>query len=156
MTVHPFSPAGRTAALKRLAEETFDLLVIGGGITGAGLARDAALRGLSVALVEKEDFGSGTSGRSSKLVHGGLRYLVHGEVRLVRESARERAVLRRIAPTSSTPCPSSFPSSTATAPCSTARAFRYMTGSPERRLPSSTAWWTRRPCATGRRGSGSR
>lgn len=109
MTVHPFSPAGRTAALKRLAEETFDLLVIGGGITGAGLARDAALRGLSVALVEKEDFGSGTSGRSSKLVHGGLRYLVHGEVRLVRESARERAVLRRIAPHLVHPLPFLFP-----------------------------------------------
>jgi len=98
MTLHPFSPAGRAAALKRLAEEHFDLLVVGGGITGAGLARDAALRGLNVALVEKEDFGHGTSSRSSKLVHGGLRYLVHGEVGIVRESARERAVLRRIAP----------------------------------------------------------
>lgn len=109
MTLHPFSPAGRAAALRRMAEETFDLLVVGGGITGAGLARDAALRGLNVALVEKADFGHGTSGRSSKLVHGGLRYLVHGEVRLVRESARERAVLRHIAPHLVHPLPFLFP-----------------------------------------------
>lgn len=109
MTLHPFSPEGRDAALKRLAAETFDLLVVGGGITGAGLARDAALRGLNVALVEKEDFGHGTSGRSSKLVHGGLRYLVHGEVRLVRESARERAALRRVAPHLVHPLPFLFP-----------------------------------------------
>ncbi|MEW8978734.1 MAG: glycerol-3-phosphate dehydrogenase/oxidase [Symbiobacterium sp.] len=109
MTVYPFSAAGRTVALQRLAEETFDLLVIGGGITGAGIARDAALRGLRVALVEKDDFGHGTSSRSSKLVHGGLRYLQYGEVRLVRESARERAVLRRIAPHLVHPLPFIFP-----------------------------------------------
>jgi len=122
MTVYPFSAAGRTVALQRLAEETFDLLVIGGGITGAGIARDAALRGLRVALVEKDDFGHGTSSRSSKLVHGGLRYLQYGEVRLVRESARERAVLRRIAPTWCTRCPSSSPCSGATARRSTGPA----------------------------------
>lgn len=109
MTLYPFSAAGRAAALQRLSAETFDLLVVGGGITGSGLARDAALRGLSVALVEKEDFGHGTSSRSSKLVHGGLRYLQHGEVRLVRESARERAVLRRIAPHLVHPLPFIFP-----------------------------------------------
>jgi len=75
-----------------------DLLVIGGGITGAGVARDAALRGMRVALVEKEDFGSGTSSRSSKIVHGGVRYLEYLQFGMVRESARERRILRRIAP----------------------------------------------------------
>ena len=75
-----------------------DLLVIGGGITGAGIAREAALRGLEVTLVEAADFGSGTSSRSSRLIHGGLRYLEQGELRLVLESLRERAVLRRLAP----------------------------------------------------------
>ncbi len=76
----------------------FDLLVIGGGITGAGVARDAAMRGLEVALVEKDDFASGTSSRSSRLVHGGIRYLEHGHLRMVRESVRERETLLRIAP----------------------------------------------------------
>jgi glycerol-3-phosphate dehydrogenase len=76
----------------------FDLLVIGGGITGAGVARDAAMRGLDVALVEKDDFASGTSSRSSRLVHGGLRYLEHAQVGMVRESVRERDTLLRIAP----------------------------------------------------------
>jgi len=76
----------------------FDLLVIGGGITGAGVARDAAMRGLEVALVEKDDFASGTSSRSSRLVHGGIRYLEHGQVGMVRESVREREILLRIAP----------------------------------------------------------
>lgn len=76
----------------------FDLLVIGGGITGAGVARDAAMRGLDVALVEKDDFASGTSSRSSRLVHGGIRYLEHGQLGMVRESVRERETLLRIAP----------------------------------------------------------
>src|SRR5690349_22704806 len=93
-----FDPAGRARNLERLADETFDVLVVGGGITGAGVARDAALRGLSVALVEARDFGSGTSSRSSKLIHGGLRYLEQGEIALVREAATERKSLRRIAP----------------------------------------------------------
>jgi len=66
----------------------FDLLVIGGGITGAGVARDAAMRGLQVALVEKDDFASGTSSKSSRLVHGGIRYLEHGQIGMVRESVR--------------------------------------------------------------------
>ena len=69
----------------------FDIVVIGGGITGAGIARDAALRGLKVALFEKGDYASGTSSKSSKLVHGGLRYLEHGDVGLAWESARETA-----------------------------------------------------------------
>ena len=81
-----------------MAEDRFDVLVIGGGITGVGIALDAAARGLSVALVEKDDFAAGTSGRSSRLVHGGLRYLEHGEFGLVRESLRERGILFRLAP----------------------------------------------------------
>lgn len=90
--------ASRPALLRRLGEERFDLAVIGGGITGAGLAREAALRGLKVALLEARDFASGTSSRSSKLIHGGLRYLAMGDVALVRSSALERKVIHRIAP----------------------------------------------------------
>jgi glycerol-3-phosphate dehydrogenase len=75
-----------------------DVLVIGGGITGVGIARDAALRGWRVALVDKEDFGFGTSSRSSKIVHGGVRYHEYGHFLLVRESARERRVVQAIAP----------------------------------------------------------
>ena len=93
-----FSAQTREANLTRMAEDPFDVLVIGGGITGAGIALDAAARGLSVALVEKDDFAAGTSGRSSRLVHGGLRYLEHGEFGLVRESLRERGILFRLAP----------------------------------------------------------
>ncbi len=88
----------RAANLDTLAREEFDLLVIGGGITGAGIARDAALRGLRVALVERRDFAAGTSSRSSKLIHGGLRYLAQGDVGLVLEAANERRVLRRLVP----------------------------------------------------------
>jgi glycerol-3-phosphate dehydrogenase len=88
----------RERALDALARETFDLLVIGGGINGAGVARDAAMRGLRTAVVERGDFASGTSSRSSKLIHGGLRYLEHGHVRLVLQAVRERERLRRLAP----------------------------------------------------------
>ena len=88
----------RDAHLARLGERTFDVVVIGGGITGAGVALDAASRGLSVALVERDDFASGTSSKSSKLVHGGLRYLQQGDVRLVYQALRERKRLRRNAP----------------------------------------------------------
>jgi glycerol-3-phosphate dehydrogenase len=83
---------------RELRTRRFDLLVIGGGIHGCGIARDAALRGLRVALIERDDFGEGTSSRSSKLVHGGLRYLEQMHLRLVRESLRERAILLQIAP----------------------------------------------------------
>ena len=76
----------------------FDVAVIGGGITGAGVARDAAMRGLSVALIEAEDFASGTSSRSSKMIHGGLRYLPMGDIALVREAASERKAVQAIAP----------------------------------------------------------
>jgi glycerol-3-phosphate dehydrogenase len=95
---HPFSPAGRVRALREMATREFDVLVVGGGITGCGIARDASLRGWKVALVEKEDFASGTSSRSSKIVHGGVRYLEYGYFLLVRESARERRVIQSIAP----------------------------------------------------------
>src|SRR5947209_11769253 len=88
----------RTTALRRLADERFDVLVIGGGITGAGVALDAASRGLRTALVERDDFASGTSSKSSKLVHGGLRYLQQGDVRLVYEALHERQRLRHNAP----------------------------------------------------------
>src|SRR3954451_20654436 len=88
----------RATALRRLGDERFDVLVVGGGITGAGVALDAASRGLRVALVERDDFASGTSSKSSKLVHGGLRYLQNGDVRLVYEALAERQRLRRNAP----------------------------------------------------------
>ncbi|HET6679928.1 MAG TPA: glycerol-3-phosphate dehydrogenase/oxidase [Gemmatimonadaceae bacterium] len=88
----------RAARLDRLRTEQFDVLVIGGGITGAGVARDAAMRGLRTALVERGDYASGTSSRSSRLVHGGVRYLEHGHLHLVFESSRERRTLLRIAP----------------------------------------------------------
>lgn len=84
--------------VRRLAEETFDVLVIGGGITGCGVALDAASRGLRVALVERDDFASGTSSKSSKLIHGGLRYLQQREFRLVYEALRERQRLIENAP----------------------------------------------------------
>ena len=89
--------AEQFAALGAPAGE-FDLLVIGGGITGCGIAREAAARGLSVALVEKSDFASGTSSRSSRLIHGGVRYLEHGQIHLVFESSAERRRLLRLAP----------------------------------------------------------
>jgi glycerol-3-phosphate dehydrogenase len=91
-------PFERDAMLRRLDHETFDVLVIGGGITGVGVALDAAVRGLRVALVERDDFASGTSSRSSKLVHGGLRYLQNGDIRLVYEALHERQRLLRNAP----------------------------------------------------------
>jgi glycerol-3-phosphate dehydrogenase len=106
---HLFSAATRRADLSALAAQTVDLLVVGGGITGAGIARDAAMRGLSVGLVDAGDFAHGTSSRSSRLVHGGLRYLEHGWLRLVFESSRERAVLLRTAPHLVRPAPFLFP-----------------------------------------------
>ena len=88
----------RATMLERLRDEEFDVLVVGGGITGAGVALDAATRGLRTALVERDDFASGTSSKSSKLVHGGLRYLQNGDVRLVYEALHERQRLLRNAP----------------------------------------------------------
>lgn len=88
----------RERNLELMADGPLDVLVVGGGIVGAGVALDAASRGLTVALVEKDDFASGTSGRSSRMIHGGARYLRRGEFKLVYESLRERGVLLRIAP----------------------------------------------------------
>ena len=95
--------------LEAMAQEEFDLLVIGGGIHGTGIARDAALRGLKVALVEKEDFGYGTTSRSTRLIHGGLRYLELLDFRLVREALRERELLLKIAPHLVKPLPFLLP-----------------------------------------------
>ena len=88
----------RAAGLERLADGPFDVLVVGGGITGVGVALDAASRGLRTALIERDDFASGTSSKSSKLIHGGLRYLQQGEIRLVYQALRERQILRKTAP----------------------------------------------------------
>src|SRR3954465_12857717 len=88
----------RADALAALDREEFDIVVVGGGITGAGVAFDAATRGYSVALVEKGDFAAGTSSRSSKLVHGGLRYLQNFALGLVREALLERQLLTGLAP----------------------------------------------------------
>jgi glycerol-3-phosphate dehydrogenase len=103
-------PAQRTGALRRFADEVFDVVVIGGGVTGAGAALDAATRGLSVAVVEARDWAAGTSSRSSKLIHGGLRYLEQANVALVREALRERTLLlTRLAPHLVRPVPFLFP-----------------------------------------------
>ncbi|MDA0285913.1 MAG: FAD-dependent oxidoreductase, partial [Actinobacteria bacterium] len=90
--------AQRADALSQVSSEQFDVLVIGGGITGLGVAVDAATRGLKVALVERDDFASGTSSKSSKLIHGGVRYLQQGEIALVYEALHERHRLKRNAP----------------------------------------------------------
>src|SRR6478735_7848920 len=95
MSLPPFD---RPTALARLADERFDVLVVGGGITGVGVALDAATRGLRTALVERDDFAAGTSSKSSKLVHGGIRYLQQKEVGLVYEALAERQILRKTAP----------------------------------------------------------
>jgi len=104
-----FSYRTRQENLERLTTETFDYIVVGGGITGAGIARDAAMRGRKVALVEREDFASGTSSRSSKLIHGGVRYLETYEFGLVFEASNERRRLRRIAPNMVLPLPFILP-----------------------------------------------
>jgi glycerol-3-phosphate dehydrogenase len=104
-----FDARQRGRYLERLASEPFDLLVIGGGITGAGVALDAAGRGLRTALVERGDFAAGTSSRSSKLVHGGLRYLQQKEFRLVYEALAERQRLLRLAPHLVKPLPFLIP-----------------------------------------------
>jgi glycerol-3-phosphate dehydrogenase len=95
----------RPDALAALERDSFDLAVVGGGITGAGVALDAASRGYSVALVEKSDYAAGTSGRSSKLIHGGLRYLQNFDLGLVREALLERSLLVRLAPHLVAPLP---------------------------------------------------
>src|SRR6266568_4016424 len=96
--MQPLSSTVRMHNLIGLASERFDVLVIGGGITGAGVALDAVARGYRVALVEKGDFASGTSSKSTKLVHGGIRYLPNFDFALVREALVERGILLRNAP----------------------------------------------------------
>ncbi|HST43403.1 MAG TPA: glycerol-3-phosphate dehydrogenase/oxidase [Conexibacter sp.] len=104
------NPEQRDGALERMANETFEVVVIGGGVVGTGSALDAASRGLSVALVEARDFASGTSSRSSKLIHGGLRYLEQLDFRLVREALRERSLLlNTLAPHLVKPVPFLYP-----------------------------------------------
>ncbi len=105
----PFHRTLRDEALYRGGSSRYDLLVVGGGITGVAVARDASQRGLKVALVEQDDLGAGTSSRSSKLVHGGLRYLEHLELKLVFEATAERAVLLKLAPHLVRPLPFLFP-----------------------------------------------
>ena len=103
-------PGERTAALDRMAAQELDVVVVGGGVVGAGIALDAVTRGLDVGLVEARDFASGTSSRSSKLIHGGLRYLEQLNFELVREALQERALLlQRIAPHLVRPVPFLFP-----------------------------------------------
>jgi glycerol-3-phosphate dehydrogenase len=109
-TVPALDPERRTSALRRMADAELDVLVIGGGVVGVGAALDAATRGLSVGLVEQRDFAAGTSSRSSKLIHGGLRYLEQLEFGLVREALRERAlILNRLAPHLARPVPFLYP-----------------------------------------------
>lgn len=108
------APAGTTSAhrgasLHALQDNTLDILVVGGGIVGAGVARDAALRGLKVGLVEQHDFAFGTSSRSSRLLHGGLRYLAQGRIGLVREASIEKKIVHHIAPHLAKPLPFIFP-----------------------------------------------
>ena len=93
-----FSYLERENSTKELQATEFDLLIIGGGITGAGIALDAASRGMKVALIEKNDFASGTSSKSTKLIHGGLRYLKQFDFWLVKEVGTERAIVHKLAP----------------------------------------------------------
>ncbi len=99
----------RAEALKALSQAPLDLMIIGGGIVGAGIARDAAMRGLRVGLVEQHDFAAGTSSRSSRLLHGGLRYLAQGRVGLVHEASVEKKIIHHIAPHLAEPLPFIFP-----------------------------------------------
>lgn len=103
------TPRVRSETLQRLAAEPLDLLVVGGGIVGSGIARDAAMRGLRTGLVDRYDFAFGTSSRSSRLLHGGLRYLEQGRVGLVREASLEKKVVRHIAPHLAQPLGFVFP-----------------------------------------------
>jgi glycerol-3-phosphate dehydrogenase len=103
------SSLSRNDALARLTAEPLDVLVVGGGIVGAGVARDAAMRGLRVGLVEQQDFAAGTSSRSSRLLHGGLRYLQQGRVGLVHEASVEKKTVQKIAPHLAEPLGFIFP-----------------------------------------------
>jgi glycerol-3-phosphate dehydrogenase len=109
MNQAPTATTRRQTELDNVSAEPLDVLVIGGGIVGAGVARDAAMRGFRVALVEQADFASGTSSRSSRLLHGGLRYLAQGRIGLVREASREKRVIGQIAPHLTQPLAFIFP-----------------------------------------------
>lgn len=98
-----FTNLDRKNIVSKLKNEAFDVLVIGGGITGAGIAVDAATRGMKIALLEMQDFAAGTSSRSTKLVHGGLRYLKQFEVKMVAEVGKERAIVYENGPHVTTP-----------------------------------------------------
>jgi len=93
-----FSVLDRKMQISKAIKEKFDLIIIGGGVTGAGIALDASSRGMNVCLIEKNDFASGTSNKSTKLIHGGLRYLKQMEIGLVKESGSERAIVHTLAP----------------------------------------------------------
>jgi len=108
-SLRTISEGTRAAPLARLGRETFDLLVIGGGIAGACAAWDASLRGLTVALIERADFGSGASAHSLKVLHGGIRYLQHLDIPRLRESCAERTAFLRIAPHLTRPLPFALP-----------------------------------------------
>eukprot|EP00611_Tribonema_gayanum_P009894 TRINITY_DN19778_c0_g1_i1.p1 TRINITY_DN19778_c0_g1~~TRINITY_DN19778_c0_g1_i1.p1 ORF type:complete len:456 (+),score=128.47 TRINITY_DN19778_c0_g1_i1:95-1462(+) len=114
--VTPYLPPSREAQLSRLKSEHFDVLVIGGGCVGSGVALDAAMRGMNTAMIEANDFGAGTSGRSTKLIHGGIRYLETAfkkldleSLHLVREALEERAYMLRAAPYMNKPLPIMIP-----------------------------------------------
>ena len=110
ITPSPLSPAGRADALQRLAAEPLDVLVVGGGVNGCGCALDAVTRGLRVGLVEARDLSAGTSSRSSKLFHGGLRYLEQFNFALVFEALKERSLaLNTLSPHLAKPVPFIYP-----------------------------------------------
>src|SRR5215831_15419465 len=102
-------PTPRSKLIESLGSTPFDLMVVGGGIVGSGIARDAAMRGLRVALVEQHDVAFGTSSRSSRLLHGGLRYLAQGRIGLAHEASVEKKVIHHIAPHLAEPLPFIFP-----------------------------------------------
>ncbi|MBI3942652.1 MAG: FAD-dependent oxidoreductase, partial [Chloroflexi bacterium] len=104
-----FLPAIRCSNIARMQQHTLDIIVIGGGITGAGIARDAALRGYTVALLERDDFASGTSSKSARMVHGGLRYLEEYQFGLVLSACAERFKLYKMAPRLVRPTPFTYP-----------------------------------------------
>ena len=136
------SPIRRIADLRRLRDEQFDVLVVGGGVTGAGAALDAASRGLKVALVEARDLAAGTSSRSSKLIHGGLRYLEQLELHLVHEALTERGLLStRLAPHLVRPVPIlvPLPAAKPAGPGLAPRLLRARAWPPTTRSPASSA-----------------
>jgi glycerol-3-phosphate dehydrogenase len=137
MNAARLDPAQRASDLEHARNEEFDLVVIGGGVGGGGTALDAASRGLSVALIEQRDWASGTSSRSSKLIHGGLRYLEHLEFGLVREALHEQTLmLERLCPHLVRPVPFLFPLTHSVGACLyRRRALLYDTLAGRRALP---------------------